>query len=243
MAERAYSRRKLGAIAMHTRVDEIAERIYRLSTCVPDAAPGGFTFNQFLIDADEPPLFHTGPRRMFPLVSQAIAGIVPLARLRWITFGHVESDECGAMNEFLAVAPHAQVAHGMTGCMVSLDDLCDRPPRRLADGEAIDLGGKQRGRGKLTLQSGIHSGPFVCGPLCLRGRRVRRNHRLADERLRQNLWDTGKVAEKGEMHVGRVRSDSRPDWCDEPAPWLAATTGKHSCRRIGCRILDWMEDC
>ena len=128
---------------MQTNTHEIADRIYRFSTCVPDAVPGGFTFNQFLVDADDPLLFHTGPRRMFPLVSQAIARIVPLQRLRWITFGHVESDECGAMNEFLAAAPRAQVAHGAVGCMVSLDDLCDRAPRRLADGEIIDLGGKR----------------------------------------------------------------------------------------------------
>ncbi len=128
---------------MHTTVHEAADRIYRLSTCVPEAAPGGFTFNQFLIDADEPMLFHTGPRRMFPLVSQAVAGIVALDRLRWIGFGHVESDECGSMNEFLAAAPGAQVAHGALGCMVSLDDLCDRPPRKLADGEVIDLGGRR----------------------------------------------------------------------------------------------------
>ena len=128
---------------MKTVTHEIADRIYRLSTCVPEAAPGGFTFNQFLIDADEPLLFHTGPRRMFPLVSAAIARIIPLERLRWIAFGHVEADECGAMNEFLAAAPHAEVAHGATGCMVSLDDLCDRPPRKLENGEVIDLGGKR----------------------------------------------------------------------------------------------------
>lgn len=128
---------------MQTNVAEIADHIYRISTCVPDAAPGGFTFNQFLIDADEPLLFHTGPRGMFPLVSQAVARILPLVRLRWIAFGHVESDECGAMNQFLAAAPRAAVAHGALGCMVSLDDLCDRPPRRLADGEVIDLGGKR----------------------------------------------------------------------------------------------------
>jgi len=128
---------------MHTSTHEIADHIYRLSTCVPDAAPGGFTFNQFLVDADEPLLFHTGPRRMFPLVSQAIARVLPLERLRWITFGHVESDECGAVNEFLAVAPHAEVAHGVIGCMVSLDDLCDRAPRKLTDGEVIDLGSKR----------------------------------------------------------------------------------------------------
>jgi flavorubredoxin len=128
---------------MQTRIDEIADGVYRLSTCAPDAAPGGFTFNQFLINGDDPLIFHTGPRGMFPLVSQSIARIIPLERIRWITFGHVESDECGAMNEFLAVAPHAQVAHGALGCMVSLDDLCDRLPRRLADGEVIDLGGKR----------------------------------------------------------------------------------------------------
>ncbi len=98
---------------MQTNTYEIADRIFRLSTCVPEAAPGGFTFNQFLIDAEDPLLFHTGPRRMFPLVSQAIARIIPLKRLRWIAFGHVESDECGAMNEFLAAAPRAEVAHGV----------------------------------------------------------------------------------------------------------------------------------
>lgn len=128
---------------MHTRTDEIGDGIYRLSTLVPDAAPGGFTFNQFLVVADEPLLFHTGARRLFPLVSQAITRILPLERLRWITFGHVEADECGAMNAFLAAAPHAQVAHGVIGCEVSLEDLCDRPPRKLADGEVIDLGGKR----------------------------------------------------------------------------------------------------
>jgi len=128
---------------MKTLTHEIADRIYRFSTCVPDAAPGGFTFNQFLVDADEPLLFHTGARRMFPLVSEAIARIIPLERLRWITFGHVESDECGAMNLFLAAAPRAEVAHGALGCMVSLDDMCDRLPRKLADGEVIDLGGKR----------------------------------------------------------------------------------------------------
>lgn len=125
---------------MQTRVDEIADRIYRLSTFVPDIGPTGFTFNQFLIDADEPLLFHTGARMLFPLVSQAIATVTPVERLRWITFGHVESDECGAMNQFLSGAPNAQVAHGALGCMVSLNDMADRPPRPLTDGEVIDLG-------------------------------------------------------------------------------------------------------
>lgn len=128
---------------MQTDVHEIADHIYRLSTYVAEAAPGGFTFNQFLVVDDAPLLFHTGPRRMFPLISQAIGRIMPLDRLRWITFGHVEADECGAMNELLAAAPHAQVAHGALGCAVSLDDLCDRMPRKLADGEVIGLGGKR----------------------------------------------------------------------------------------------------
>ena len=128
---------------METRVDEIADRIYRLSTHVPDIGPTGFSFNQFLIDADEPAIFHTGPRGMFPLVSEAVATVVPLERLRWITFGHLESDESGAMNLFLAAAPNAQVAHTGVGCMVSINDLADRPPEPIADGDVKDLGGKR----------------------------------------------------------------------------------------------------
>src|SRR6185503_6214163 len=113
---------------MTTKLDEIGPRIYRLSTFVPDIGPTGFTFNQFLIDDDEPLLFHTGPRAIFPLVREAIERVLPLERLRWITFGHVEADELGSMNEFLAAGPHAQVAHGALGCMVSLDDMADRAP-------------------------------------------------------------------------------------------------------------------
>src|SRR3979411_845828 len=111
---------------METRVDEIADRIFRLSPFVPDIGPTGFTFNQFLIVADEPLLFHTGPRGMFPLVAEAVAKVVAVERLRWISFGDVESDECGSMSQWLAAAPSSQVAHGGLGCMVSLDDMCDR---------------------------------------------------------------------------------------------------------------------
>ncbi len=129
---------------MDTALDEIADGIYRISTWIPDVAPpAGFTFNQFLVVADEPLLFHTGPRAMFPLVSGAVGRVIPVERLRWITFGHVEADECGSMNYWLAAAPAAEVAHGMVGCMVSLNDLADRPPRALADGEVLDLGGKR----------------------------------------------------------------------------------------------------
>ena len=127
-----------------TRVDAIASGIYRISTPIPpEAIPGGFTFNQYLIDAEQPLLFHCGARGLFPLVSDAVARIMPLERLRWISFGHVESDECGSMNQWLAAAPQAQVVHGALACMVSLNDLADRPPRPLANGEVLDLGGKR----------------------------------------------------------------------------------------------------
>lgn len=128
---------------METKVDEIAAGIYRFSTVVPEVAPGGFGFNQFLVDAEQPLLFHTGPRQMFPLVSEAVARVRPVEDLRWITFGHFEADECGSMNQWLEAAPEAEVAHGMTGVLVSLNDQADRPPRALADGEVIDVGGKR----------------------------------------------------------------------------------------------------
>lgn len=128
---------------METRIDEIAERIYRLSTFVPDIGPTGFTFNQFLIDADEPTIFHTGPRGMFPGISEAITSLMPLDRLRWVMFGHLEADECGAMNLFLEAAPNAQVAHTAIGCLVSIDDLADRPPVPLGPEASLDLGGRR----------------------------------------------------------------------------------------------------
>ena len=80
---------------------------------------------------------------MFPLVSEAVARVVPVESLRWITFGHIESDKCGSMNQWLAAAPHAEVAHGAIGCMISLNDLADRPPHVLQDGEVLDRGGKR----------------------------------------------------------------------------------------------------
>jgi flavorubredoxin len=131
---------------METKTREIADGIFRLSTFVAELGPGGFTFNQFLILGDEPLLFHTGPRQMFPLVKQALGRIMPPEKLRWITFGHVEADECGAMNNWLAVAPQAQVAHGQTACLVSLNDMADRAPRVLQNGEVIDLGRGRRVR-------------------------------------------------------------------------------------------------
>jgi flavorubredoxin len=128
---------------MTTTVDEIAPGIYRVSTFVSEIGPTGFTFNQFLIDDDEPLLFHTGHRSMFASICGAIEKVLPVRSLRWITFGHVESDECGAMNEFLTVAPNAQVAHGALGCMVSIAEMADRPPRALANGEVMEIGTKR----------------------------------------------------------------------------------------------------
>jgi flavorubredoxin len=128
---------------METNVDEIADGIYRFSTLVPDIGPTGFRFNQFLVNADEPLLFHTGHREMFPLVSEAIATVRPLEDLRWITFGHLEADECAAMNLFLGAAPAAKVAHGALGCMVSVNDMADRMPEMLSPDQVLDLGGKR----------------------------------------------------------------------------------------------------
>ena len=132
---------------METKIHEIADGIYRLSTFVPDIAPpAGFTFNVFLVLGDEPLLFHAGLRRMFPLVHSALSRLIPPQRLRWITFGHYEADECGAMNEWLAASPGAEVAQGQIGCLVSLNDMADRPPRILQNGETIELGRERRVR-------------------------------------------------------------------------------------------------
>jgi flavorubredoxin len=128
---------------LETTVDEIAPAIFRLSTWVPDISEHGFTFNQFLLTGDQPFLFHCGMRQLFPLVSAAIAKVMPLDRLRWISFAHIEADECGAMNMLLTAAPHAEVIHGPLACMLSLNDMCDRPPvvACSAPGDVHDIGG------------------------------------------------------------------------------------------------------
>jgi flavorubredoxin len=128
---------------VETRINEVADGIYRLSTFIPQVPPTGLAFNQFLILGDEPLLFHTGMRGLFPLVRDAVAKLMPVEKLRWISFGHYEADECGSMNDWLAIAPQAQIAHGMTACGVSLNDMADRAPRMLAHDEVIDLGGKR----------------------------------------------------------------------------------------------------
>src|SRR3984893_4863257 len=128
---------------LQTKVDEIASGIFRISTWVPGISEHGFTFNQFLLTGDEPFLFHCGMRQLFPLVSAAIAKVIPVEQLRWISFAHIEADECGAMNMLLAAAPQAQVIHGPLACMLSLTDMCDRPPvvTGTEPGDTHDIGG------------------------------------------------------------------------------------------------------
>jgi flavorubredoxin len=160
---------------MTTRLDEIAYGIFRISVFVPEIAPpDGFAFNSFLILGDEPLLFHAGRRDMFSLFSEAVRSLMPLERLRWISFGHVEADECGAMNLWLAAAPNAQVVHGEVACDISLNDLADRAPRPVADG-ALITDGKRRIRFIATphvphgWESGLifeeTSGVLFCGDL------------------------------------------------------------------------------
>lgn len=124
-----------------TNVHEVADGIYRINTPVLMAGgPGGFSFNQYLVLDDEPLLFHTGPRKMFALVREAVASILPVEGLRHIAFSHVEADECGSLNDWLAAAPQSLPLCGSVAAMVSVDDLADRPARALADGETLSLG-------------------------------------------------------------------------------------------------------
>jgi flavorubredoxin len=129
---------------MDTRIDEIAAGLFRFSTFVPHIAPpAGFTFNQFLVMGEQPLLFHLGHRKTFPLTAAAVSRVLPLEKLRWLSFGHVEADECGAMNEWLAAAPNAEVVHGMIGARVSIDDMADKPARTVDDDEVLDIGGRR----------------------------------------------------------------------------------------------------
>ena len=124
-------------------LDEVAAGIYRINTPVVIEGGGGFSFNQYLIMDDEPLLFHTGPRKMFPLVREAVGTVLSVESLRYIAFSHVEADECGSLNEWLAVAPQSMPLCGSVAAMVSIEDLADRRPRALADGEVVG----PRGRG------------------------------------------------------------------------------------------------
>ena len=124
-------------MADKARVTEVAPDHYCISIYVPEF---NLRFNHFLIKDDEPLLFHTGMKQMFPLVRDAVAGLIDPATLRWISFSHFEADECGALNEWLAVAPHAEPACGLVGALVSVNDYARRPARILADGEVLKTG-------------------------------------------------------------------------------------------------------
>jgi flavorubredoxin len=123
-----------------TNIHEIAPGIYRINTPVGLPGAGQFNFNQYLVVDDEPLLFHSGLRRMFPLVREAIAAVMPVERLRYVGLSHFEADECGALNEFLAVAPQAVPLCGQLAALVSVNDYADRAARAMADGEELNLG-------------------------------------------------------------------------------------------------------
>jgi len=126
--------------ASGTNLHEIAAGIYRINTPVDLPGGLGFSFNQYLIAAAEPLVFHTGPRRMYPLVAEAIGKVLPLEKIRYVAFSHVEADECGALNDFLAAAPAAVPVCGQLAALVSVNDLADRPALALADGEVLEIG-------------------------------------------------------------------------------------------------------
>lgn len=128
---------------MRTTYDEIADGVFRFSTWLPDVGEDGFTVNQFVLLADEPLLFHCGYRWLFPDLSGLARRVLRVETLRWIAFGHLEADESGSMNQWLAAAPDAQVLHGEVGCGVSLNDLADRAPRAIGDGALLDIGTKR----------------------------------------------------------------------------------------------------
>ena len=123
-----------------TNLHEIASGIYRINTPVRNPDGSEFNFNQYLVMDDEPLVFHTGPRRMFPLVAEAIANVLPVERLRHVAFSHFEADECGSLNDFLAAAPDAVAVCSQVAAMVSVNDIASRPPRALADGEVLRTG-------------------------------------------------------------------------------------------------------
>lgn len=117
-----------------TRIAEVGAGTFQISTYFEEM---DFSMNQYLVVGDEPLLFHVGMRSTFDAVRGAVAEVIDPTTLRWLSFGHVEADECGAVNEWLAQAPNAEVAFGQLGCMLTVGDIADRPPRPLADGETV----------------------------------------------------------------------------------------------------------
>jgi flavorubredoxin len=123
-----------------TTVDEIAPDVFRISTYVPEA---DLQFAQFLVRDDEPLLFETGMRALFPAVRDAVATLIDPTTLRWIAFSHFEADECGSLNDWLKAAPRAQAACSVVGAAVNVDDFAIRPARPLADGDELATGRKR----------------------------------------------------------------------------------------------------
>jgi flavorubredoxin len=133
-------------------ITEIAPRLHRISVAMPPALiPGGFSFNQYLLVDEQSLLFHTGPRKLFPLVRAQIEKVLPLDQLDYIAFSHVEADECGSLPEFLSAAPKARPVCSDIAAMVQIRDLVDVDPIGLADGQAVEVG-----RHKLVWQSAPH---------------------------------------------------------------------------------------
>lgn len=120
-----------------TTVTEIAGDVFRISTLVPEF---DLQFNQFLIRDDEPLLYHTGMRALFPQVHDAVATLIKPGDLRWIGFSHFEPDECGSLNDWLEIAPSAQAVTSEVGSMVYIGDYASRAPRALADNESFSTG-------------------------------------------------------------------------------------------------------
>jgi flavorubredoxin len=126
-----------------TNIGEVAERIWRINTPVALEGGAAFSFNQYLVEAELPLLFHTGPRQLFPLVREAVEHVMQPSRLRYIGFCHMEADECGSLNEWLAIAPKSVPLCGAVGALTSIGDIASRPPHVMADSEVLDLGGRE----------------------------------------------------------------------------------------------------
>ena len=128
---------------INASIDLVADDIYRINIAMPDMIPGGFSFNQYLLVDEKPLLFHTGPRKLFPLICQQIETVLPVAELRYIAFSHVESDECGSLEKFLLAAPEARPVCSAVAAMVSVGDMVDVEPLGMADGQTLSLGRHQ----------------------------------------------------------------------------------------------------
>jgi flavorubredoxin len=128
---------------INASIDLITDDTYRINTAMPDMIPGGFSFNQYLVVDERPLLFHTGPKKLFPVICQQIETVLPVSELSYIAFSHVESDECGSLELFLAAAPGAKPVCSAVAAMVSVADMVDVEPLGMADGQTLNLGHHQ----------------------------------------------------------------------------------------------------